>query len=71
MINIKFQGAMWWRISAGVLGAGALLMLPCASIAGETPKAPVTFSKDVAPIFQEHCNECHHPGTPAPMSLDV
>ena len=28
-----------------------------------------TFSKDVAPIFQEHCQNCHHAGTVAPMSL--
>ena len=30
---------------------------------------PVTFSKDVAPIFQKSCQNCHHPGTAAPMSL--
>src|SRR5919108_967249 len=29
----------------------------------------VTFSKDVAPIFQKACQSCHHPGTSAPMSL--
>lgn len=29
----------------------------------------VTFTKDVAPIFQEHCQDCHHAGTVAPMSL--
>src|SRR5438876_3250027 len=28
-----------------------------------------TFSKDVAPIFQKHCQSCHHEGTVAPMSL--
>src|SRR3974390_2840328 len=31
--------------------------------------SPVTFSKDVAPIFQKSCQSCHHPGTSAPMSL--
>jgi hypothetical protein len=30
---------------------------------------PVTFAKDIAPIFQAKCQECHHPGTVAPMSL--
>jgi len=30
---------------------------------------PVTFSKDVAPIFQKSCQSCHHAGTMAPMSL--
>jgi hypothetical protein len=28
-----------------------------------------TFAKDVAAIFQEKCQECHRPGTAAPMSL--
>jgi hypothetical protein len=30
---------------------------------------PVTFSKDVAPILQAKCQECHQPGSIAPMSL--
>lgn len=29
----------------------------------------VTFNKDVAPIFYQHCVECHRPGNIAPMSL--
>src|SRR6185503_1501427 len=29
----------------------------------------VTFSKDVAPIFQVKCQSCHEPGSIAPMSL--
>jgi hypothetical protein len=29
----------------------------------------VTFTKDVAPIFQKNCETCHHQGTSAPMSL--
>jgi hypothetical protein len=31
--------------------------------------ATVTFSRDVAPILQERCEECHHAGSMAPMSL--
>jgi hypothetical protein len=34
-----------------------------------TSSAPVTFSKDVAPILQKACQNCHHPGAIAPMSL--
>src|SRR5262249_40435722 len=34
-----------------------------------TAQAQVTFTKDVAPIFQERCQICHRPGTFAPMSL--
>ena len=29
----------------------------------------VSFTKDVAPILQEHCQVCHRGGTIAPMSL--
>jgi hypothetical protein len=29
----------------------------------------VTFTKDIAPIFQKSCQTCHHPGTSAPLSL--
>ncbi len=28
-----------------------------------------TYAKDVAPIFQQKCQTCHHQGTSAPMSL--
>ena len=41
------------------------------SLAAPAPDAPnsVTFTKDVAPIFQKSCQTCHHAGTAAPMSL--
>jgi hypothetical protein len=31
--------------------------------------SPVTFNKDVLPILQKNCQECHRPGEVAPMSL--
>lgn len=31
--------------------------------------APVTFNKDVLPVLQERCQECHRPGEIAPMSF--
>ena len=34
-----------------------------------TAQASVTFSKDVAPIFQENCQVCHRPDSIAPMPL--
>jgi len=43
----------------GFLFAGALI----------SPLAAQTFTKDVASIFQKHCQSCHHEGTVAPMSL--
>ena len=35
----------------------------------QTPATPVTFTKDVAPIFQAKCEACHRPDSIAPMSL--
>jgi len=34
-----------------------------------TNPTSATFAKDVAPIFQQKCQSCHHQGTSAPMSL--
>ena len=31
--------------------------------------AAVTFNRDIAPLFFEHCSTCHRPGTAAPFSL--
>lgn len=42
----------------------------CASHARSDDAAPApTFSRDVAPIFQNRCQSCHRPGEAAPMSL--
>jgi hypothetical protein len=40
-----------------------------AAFGGQAPSAPVTFSKDIAPILQKSCQNCHRPGAIAPMSL--
>jgi len=54
----------------------ALLLTLCAVAiaaiglrAADGPARQVTFSKDVAPIFQAKCQECHQPNSIAPMSL--
>src|SRR4051794_40098720 len=57
-------------MSAAVLVMGAAALPQSAS--AQTPAAggrPVTFTKDVAPIFQEACEVCHRPGNIGPMSL--
>ena len=46
----------------------ALLAVAAPGFAADAPKQ-VTFSKDVAPIFQKKCQECHQPNSIAPMSL--
>ena len=38
-------------------------------IAFGADSSDVTFSKDVAPILQRSCQNCHRPGSIAPMSL--
>src|SRR5260370_7704017 len=38
-----------------------------ADVAGT--QGQVTFAKDVAPILQQKCQECHQPNSIAPMSL--
>src|SRR5690242_3105567 len=52
----------------GGLALGASLAVAGLATAADTAK-PVTFSKDIAPIFQAKCQECHQPNSIAPMSL--
>jgi hypothetical protein len=59
------------KLSGNAL-VGSLIIVFVAQAAenGKTEGArQVTFSKDVAPIFQKNCQSCHHQGTSAPMSL--
>lgn len=51
-----------------VIGITALAASP-GSIAPSRSIAPPTFNKDVLPILQKNCQECHRPGEIAPMSL--
>ena len=48
------------------LGLLAVLALP--GVGRRADSAP-TFTKDIAPIFQEKCEACHRPDSIAPMSL--
>jgi hypothetical protein len=50
---------------SGVVG----VVLAGAGSAAAQTTTPVTFSKDVAPIFQAKCQACHQPNSIAPMSL--
>ena len=45
-----------------LLGAGA-------AIVARAQSKDVTFNKDVLPILQKNCQNCHRPGSIAPMSL--
>jgi hypothetical protein len=46
-----------------------LLGVVFAALAAAQTKQPPTFYKDVLPILQAHCQECHRPGEIAPMAL--
>ena len=54
---------------AGTIALGVLLAFGSGASAAELSPSSVTFAKDVAPILQERCQECHHTGSMAPMSL--
>jgi hypothetical protein len=45
------------------------ILLGAATWAFAAPTAQPTFHKDVEPILQKHCQECHRPGEIAPFSL--
>ena len=64
----EMRGRRW----AYVVAAAGLVFLggsraPLVAKAG--PDGQVTFTKDVAPILQRSCQNCHRPGSIAPMSL--
>src|SRR5260221_6158102 len=59
---------MYPSLRTPMLAVAASLVVSGLATAADNAK-PVTFSKDVAPIFQAKCQECHQPNSIAPMSL--
>ena len=55
-------------VFAGLVIAGSLLV-PVSTAQAQAPKTEPTFTKDVLPILQRSCQQCHRPGAMAPMSL--
>ena len=55
-------------LSLLAVASSALVTLTAAQAPGPAG-APATFTKDVAPILQKSCQNCHRPGSIAPMSL--
>ena len=53
--------------SLAVMVFAALVAMPSVAVAQDASE--VTFSKDVAPILQRSCQDCHRTGSIAPMSL--
>jgi len=57
----------WGALSATVIGA--LTLLASMSVSAQNSSQEITFSRDIMPILQENCQECHRPEGIAPMSL--
>ena len=61
-----------WKLTVGIgatIAAIGGLVTPLAVKAQQPAAASVTFSKDIAPILQRSCQNCHRPDGVAPMSL--
>lgn len=59
-----------WKLA----GAVAFAIIACLSLVGVTAdskegRATPTFTKNILPILQKSCQDCHRPGGMAPMSL--
>jgi hypothetical protein len=65
--KVRFQSTVI-RLSLSVLAMGAVLMAGDTTGATQTTKIP-TFTKDIVPILQARCQDCHRPNAMAPMSL--
>src|SRR5438093_8591636 len=62
-----------WRVVcvAGLVGAAALFAQPMVTAQSNTSPAPVTYTKDIAPILQRSCENCHRADGVAPMALST
>ncbi len=56
-------------VGACLVAGGVVGVVGLAGVVAGAPQAGVTFSKDVAPIFQAKCQVCHQPNSIAPMPL--
>ena len=64
MMDLRKKSLRSCRPGLAIL-IGVSIGMPVAVRGGEAP----TFHRDVAPILQKNCQECHRPGQVAPFSL--
>ncbi len=57
------------RLAPLALAGCALLCLPPPHRNTQAAEAPVTWSRQIAPVVYQHCTTCHHPGGGGPFSL--
>src|SRR5688500_18538871 len=67
------RNARWRWVSSLGLSTVVALGLTARTSGGQAAPAgddkPVTFTKDIVPILQRTCQQCHRPNSLAPMSL--
>src|SRR5499426_2185658 len=67
------MSATWKLASVVALAIIAVSIAPPTASTDDSKESAVpvkpTFAKDILPIFQKSCQDCHRPGTTAPMSL--
>jgi hypothetical protein len=72
MRKIESKNKIAWSAAGGAWALSVFFAFSGVSIGAETAsgnsKSP-TFAKDITPIFQEKCQDCHRKGSMAPMSL--
>ena len=56
-------------VSVVLVGFIAAALAPSPASGGQTPSRGVTFTKDIAPILQRSCENCHRTSGVAPMPL--
>jgi mono/diheme cytochrome c family protein len=61
--------ATWKMAGLIALAASAVVTMTTLKAAPAAAPANPTFTKDIAPIFQQKCEACHRPDSMAPMSL--
>src|SRR5690242_16539779 len=64
------RGQFTGWLGSGTLAAAAIVVASSAASAAEPATTP-TFTKDVAPIFQDKCESCHRADGMAPMALST
>lgn len=65
----KIVGSSVWAAGVAVLLFGMIAVAPADVQAQAAQTQDITFTKHIAPLFQEKCQACHRAGSMAPMSL--
>ncbi|HUR33160.1 MAG TPA: hypothetical protein VM032_05150 [Vicinamibacterales bacterium] len=60
-----------WKVALGIAAVGAVVAIGVSpSVSAQAPAAAdVTYTKDIAPILQRSCENCHRPDGAGPMAL--